>query len=85
MYEKKYRDGKIITKGRTFDPGKLAVKDKVELTTGEVGTITMIMPLGKKFLIEFEDLDRGATETDVKRVVESGPMGRLLRKEALDG
>lgn len=81
MYEKKQADGKMITKGRMFDPGKLAQGDKVELVSGEIGKICMIMPLGTKFLIEFEDLDRGATETDVKRIVESGCKGRILRRE----
>lgn len=69
LYTKKLvtRDGdQKIRKDKHFDKGLYKVKDRVKLKNGDVGTILLMHPIGGHFLIEFADLDYGATDLDIE-------------------
>lgn len=68
LYKKKLvtRDGdKKIRRDSHFDTGKYRVGDRVKHKNGDIGTILFMIPIGKHFLIEFSDLNYGATDQDL--------------------
>ena len=68
LYTKKLseRDGdQKIRHDKQFDSGVFRKGDRVKLKNGDEGTILLMHPVAGVFLIEFEDLDYGATDQDI--------------------